>query len=694
MIRPSRPALVLVSTIAALYLALFVTALQGSALLFLLAVVASQAADEFVNRRSTGGRLLLRRVLFGQSNRALLREVLLLLLIARTSGIDTVWLVAVGLGVTTLAVTRGVLVGLTPLLRAVSRLPVEARNVPLSTPEITQVALDLAGDVPPDDADEAPAGPAPARPGLAGWRSDTASALFSASGVAVVGGALATVLGEPRVLLVLSLLVGAATGARAVHVARSLRRRSDRALRDRYLELVNEQVRALRPEVVLYFSGTKESAYQANMWLPVLERMPRRTLVLLRERVHMTTLGPTTVPVVCLPDPVDVMNFPMPTARVALYVANVGKNLHLLREPRLKHVFIGHGDSDKIASVNPFSKVHDEIWVAGRAARERYQLARVGVRDDSVVEVGRPQLDGIGTAGDQVVPADRPLTVLYAPTWEGWTNDTAQTSLAVQGVRLVKDLLALGPAVRVVFKPHPLTGTVTKEAAAALRSVERLLAAAGAAESGATPQPEPTTDPARAAEREQAWSEDFWSALPPTQHLVVRSPSPTLIDCFNHADLLVGDISSVVSDFVASEKPYVVTNPDGLPEDEFRASNPSTAGGYLLTPGGRGIRDVLDDVRGADPMRDARRAAREHLLGPVSPPSLDRWNAAVEALLARAGSEWGPVPEGPAEPGPVGHGPVDDDLVEEGPAEGRTPPVPGADDVPVPPRTEDVRLPS
>jgi hypothetical protein len=34
----------------------------------------------------------------------------------------------------------------------------------------------------------------------------------------------------------------------------------------------------------------------------------------------------------------------------------------------MKHVFIGHGDSDKQASFNPFSRVYDEVWVAGAAA--------------------------------------------------------------------------------------------------------------------------------------------------------------------------------------------------------------------------------------------------------------------------------------------------------------------------------------
>ena len=141
------------------------------------------------------------------------------------------------------------------------------------------------------------------------------------------------------------------------------------------------------------------------MWLPVLEQLDRRPVIVLRERANLPA-GETTLPVVCLPGAINLMDFRMPTVRVAFYVANVGKNLHFLREPRIKHVFIGHGESDKVASVNPFTKVYDEIWVAGRISRQRWAAADVGVRDETVVEVGRPQLAHVLPAGERR-PASR-----------------------------------------------------------------------------------------------------------------------------------------------------------------------------------------------------------------------------------------------------------------------------------------------
>lgn len=158
------------------------------------------------------------------------------------------------------------------------------------------------------------------------------------------------------------------------------------------------------------------------MWLETMEQMEARPLILLRERTILEKMAPTSVPVICVPGGIHLMNLDLSMVRVALYCANVGKNIHLLRVPTMKHVFIGHGDSDKAASVNPFTKAYDEVWVAGRAGRDRYAIADVGIRDEDVVEVGRPQLAPIA-AGQDAPPRDRIPTVLYAPTWEGWDDN-------------------------------------------------------------------------------------------------------------------------------------------------------------------------------------------------------------------------------------------------------------------------------
>ncbi|MFI6476607.1 CDP-glycerol glycerophosphotransferase family protein [Nonomuraea sp. NPDC050663] len=348
------------------------------------------------------------------------------------------------------------------------------------------------------------------------------------------------------------------------------------------------------PQVILYFSGPDATAYQVNMWLSTLEQVDARVVVLLRERQVLRDLAPTTLPVVCIPDSVVMMNFTaLDSAKVALFPANVGKNIHMLRVAGVRSVFIGHGDSDKEASFNPFSKVYDEIWVAGPAGRDRYLRAGIGVHPSRIVEVGRPQLTAITTERT----ATPTPTVLYAPTWEGWSDDLHHTSVLSMGPRLVRELI--GRSVRVIYKPHPMTGTRDPRAGVAHEEIVRVIAGAGG------------------------------------DHQVVTGATPHLYDCFNQADLLIGDISSVVSEFIASGKPYAVTNVAGLPDEDFKQRYPTTAAAYLLTAEMAHLETILAACAQLDdPLAEERDRLRAYLLGPEHPGAPARFNEALNRLLS------------------------------------------------------------
>jgi CDP-glycerol glycerophosphotransferase (TagB/SpsB family) len=195
--------------------------------------------------------------------------------------------------------------------------------------------------------------------------------------------------------------------------------------------------------------------------------------------------------------------------------------------------------------------------------------------------------------------ADRDLTVLYAPTWEGWTNDPAHTSLVRTGPKLIERLVACAN-VRVIYKPHPFTGTVSNDAAGADARIRASLSRAGG------------------------------------NHRTVVGASPTLYECFNQADLLVADISSVLSDFIFSEKPYIVPNLTGQSEDAFRTAYPTAGSAYLLDPAADQIEAVLDLIRHNDPLVADRRKLKHYLLGPDEPDAVTRFAAAVDAAYNRA----------------------------------------------------------
>ena len=255
----------------------------------------------------------------------------------------------------------------------------------------------------------------------------------------------------------------------------------------RALAWLDEWLAQYRPTVGMYFSGGSSSAYQANMWLGTLAGLDGKPIIVLRERFMVQKIDATDIPIVCLPKVAHLMRLEHTTLKVLLHPANSGKTSQILRIPSIKHAFTNHGESDKLSSCNPYAKAYDEVWVAGPAARERYQLADIGVEDKDVVEVGRPQLAPIEPY--QGPPSGRHTTVLYAPTWEGWDGNPGNTSVILAGENIVRALLA-DDDVRLLYKPHPMTGSVDPRAGAANARIQAMIAEANARRSGALPGPE------------------------------------------------------------------------------------------------------------------------------------------------------------------------------------------------------------
>ncbi|MFE2386758.1 hypothetical protein [Streptomyces misionensis] len=635
------------------YPALMLAALVPSIPAFAAAALVAYLADHYLHRKGSYLINRLSKVRAGLSIRFLIRQLLLILLLARLSHADDLIFygaVACFIAFYGLQAPHGALV---TLIRNRRKMPVATRNVDLKSririPDAPSqfllhrsaekmLHLDLFAVV-----------------GI------LVSAHLDASAAGFAGMCLTIGLGVLYVLVLTPYVRGRKVPPKAEVV----------------LAAVDDWLAGYKPETVLYFSGSKDSAYQVNMWLETMEQLESRPLILLRERVILNNLAPTTVPVICVPGGVHLMNMDLSTVRVALYAANVGKNIHLLRVPTMKHVFIGHGDSDKLASVNPFSKVYDEVWTAGRAGRDRYAIADVGVRDDDIVEVGRPQLAPI--QGWQGVPEGRIPTVLYAPTWEGWDGNPGNTSIVLAGENIVKKLVAADPPVRVLYKPHPFTGTVSKRAGAAHQRITALVEKAAAQRAGdprftadakamAQAKAELARIEARLAElagpvgergdeaeatrdgvvdvarhREVArlraeWNDAYWRSFPSYEHRVITGAEPRLYDCFNVSDAMVSDISSVVSDFIASGKPYAVTDSGELGAEEFKRQNTAVRAATILTNSAAELGELLAAVRdpAGDPLAADRVELKRYLLGPDEPASIQQFNNAVTDLAVKA----------------------------------------------------------
>ncbi len=295
--------------------------------------------------------------------------------------------------------------------------------------------------------------------------------------------------------------------------------------------------------VAVYFADGAVNMYQMRQWYRPLAELAKRwpVVVLARSATGAERLiAEDAPPVAFVPTVRDLERFiAEQDIRVVLYVNQNTRNFQMFRYGRRWHVFINHGESDKMYMTTNQYKAYDYALIAGQAARDRlsrtlwdYDL------DTRTIEIGRPQADHY--SGTLPYTPDERMVVLYAPTWEGDRPSAHYGSIASHGETLVTRLLATGRH-RVIYRPHPRSGVVNDEYGAAHR---RILAA---------------IDQANAAD-------------PRAQH--VHDDGPELGWQLSAADVAVVDISAMVYDRLAAGKPLLITSP----ADE-RASIDTT--GYL-----------------------------------------------------------------------------------------------------------------
>jgi hypothetical protein len=634
--------------------------------LFLAGIVLATVAEIRGERGTTTWlRRILRDTHAGIETRTTLREFLLLLLLVHT------WPPYHHMPRTVLLCTGAF------MLRRLIRIPSSAviarlsrsRKLPVETRNIDAAGLRIA------EGSKRPLGP------LASELNQVATLLGIAGPVIALGS------NRLWIAVVGNALMLAVSLAWCVYLAPKLLANRRIAKRADALRHVQKWLVSYQPEYLVHFSGTRTSGYQLNMWLETMAQLKGRTMILLSERHIMAELAPTSLPVVCVPVGAELMNMDWSSVKVVFYAANVGASIQTMRLPTARHVFIGHGDSDKLASVNPFSRVYDEIWTAGRAGVDRYAQAQVGVREEALVEVGRPQLGRIkhGRRADGI------RTVLYAPTWESWTEDPGNSSLRLSGEKIVAKLLASPQPVRVLYRPHPFSGLRDPRVAVVDAKIRKMIAQANERAAAGTTTASTAERKAAQAElatvraelasilgiwqstegdgadrtrdcrltREQeqrvSWlrgrrGELVWAAGRPEEHRVVIGEDYELYDCFNESDALVSDISSVVSDFMASGKPYAITDSAELGEEEFLLRNTAARAAVVLAPDATGLDRLLAAVRdpAADDLADARETLKSYLLGPDEPTSMECFQTALDDLVARA--RMGRVPRQQSEP--------------------------------------------
>lgn len=139
------------------------------------------------------------------------------------------------------------------------------------------------------------------------------------------------------------------------------------------------------------------------------------------------------------------------------YVANTANNNLLLRRAEGRHIFLGHGDSDKSSSMNRFFRVYDEIYVAGQAHIDRFQSANFETSGMNFRIIGRPDSTEL-VKKLNFNKKENYKKIIYLPTWEGYCAEQNYSSLSI--FHDICTTLSSNITLPIFAKLHPVTGAV------------------------------------------------------------------------------------------------------------------------------------------------------------------------------------------------------------------------------------------
>ena len=382
-------------------------------------------------------------------------------------------------------------------------------------------------------------------------------------------------------------------------------------------------------EIAVYFADGDVNLYQLRQWYEPLAELAKTWPVVILSRspsAMNALLDESPVPVAYVRKVIDLEKMiEEQPLKIVFYVNQNARNFQMMRYGRRWHVFINHGESDKMYMTTNQFKAYDYSLVAGEAAVARLNRVLWDYDfDKRAIRIGRPQADHY--SGPVPYTPDERRVVLYAPTWEGDRPSAAYGSIATHGVTMMSQLLATGKH-RVIYRPHPRSGVVDPGYAAANQQIITMIARANAAD-------------------------------PRAQH--VFDDGPQLGWQLAAADMAIVDISAMVYDRLASGKPLFVTRPaNALAEID--------SSGYLFEAEWLDADESADivariDALEHDPEAEARLAFWvERYFGDTTPGATTRrFHEAIDGLMR----EWQRNADLHADDDPVDeHAPVADESL-------------------------------
>ena len=343
------------------------------------------------------------------------------------------------------------------------------------------------------------------------------------------------------------------------------------------------RVNLLTPFTHVLHTGEVENAVNhLDLWIPHFIKADIDFIVITRNIVAFNNVKDKypLVSVVFLKGEKEIETFfnKLTFLKACFYPSNTGNNLHLLKFNNLKHIFLGHGDSDKSASAHKYFRVYDENWVAGDAHIDRFKNEGFDFSGLKSVKVGRPNLLNILKKSTKKWNErfDSKINLLYLSTWEGVYAEQNYTSAYM--INEIAELLKEFKDITLRVKLHPRVGS---------RDISLLN----------------TTSKLETFAEKNSLNCTIYNRDKPVDELIIKS------------NVFICDISAVVSECLAANAPifvYIPTNKEiKLSQSNMKFEDYT----YTFSSVDELSEKMIKVLNGDDYLQKNREKAMEYILG-------------------------------------------------------------------------------
>jgi len=231
-----------------------------------------------------------------------------------------------------------------------------------------------------------------------------------------------------------------------------------------------ERMIELQPEIILVFSAEFDP-HHYKVWDAYLAHSTLKSCIVCHSyksyyHHHHTDHLRTSVPLFSEETGFNINDLGhVPSLKALLYPANISRNwMYFYTLPKqdhvnknIKHIHIGHGDSDKSSSSTRVQKIYDHSLVADAMAMDRYAKNHIALPADHFLLMGAPVFPGIEVS-EGPSPIDH---LLYLPTFEGPSHLMNYSSLSYVSQLLAKEFKT--NTLSILYHPHPAMGLRVNE---------------------------------------------------------------------------------------------------------------------------------------------------------------------------------------------------------------------------------------